>query len=449
MSLAFFQPFSRNYALPATGFQGMPDPSELPRTPLLDYLSHFGLFIFLIGSLLTFLSYRVIRRRGAGPFVRALALTVLGVFGATTLSVGLAGPVSKFLPGVAITDLSVGGFLEEIFTNTIPVAVFSLFALAGVALLLWTELRTRRPDAHVRVLILGFVGMALLLSAAIEVVVLNPDIGRQNTVFKFYLQIWTLLALASSFAVWYLTAALAPRWSSLRERLLDIRFRTPVGVPRLTFITVLLVLLLGSLAYPVEATRWRVRIDDRFPDATRQDGKLVAAGGVTNNGLAFMRTAVYPDEGGSVELKYDYDAITWLRDNLAGSPTIIEAVTPLYRWGSRISIYTGLPTVVGWDFHQQQQRGRFAFLVQERLQDVNTFYSTPDPAAAEAILQKYGVSYVIVGQLEQLYYPSEGIAKFDSMAGRSLEPVYRNDRTIIYHVAGSPGSGLVRTGSTP
>jgi hypothetical protein len=44
--------------------------------------------------------------------------------------------------------------------------------------------------------------------------------------------------------------------------------------------------------------------------------------------------------------------------------------------------------------------------------------------------------------LERFYYPAEGIAKFESMAGQSLEPVYSNPQTIIYHVAGSQGSLL-------
>ena len=188
LSWVFFLPFSRNYALPATGFQGMPDPSELPRTPFNQYLSHFGVFIFLAGSLLTFLAYRAVRRRGPGRSLIALVATGVGIFVLATLAVGLAGPLSGPIPGITITGLSAGGFLGEIFTNTIPVASFSFFALAVVALLAWEEFRSKRPDTSVRLLVLGMIAMALLLSAGVEIAVLNPDIGRQNTVFKFYLQ---------------------------------------------------------------------------------------------------------------------------------------------------------------------------------------------------------------------------------------------------------------------
>ncbi|MCH8901190.1 MAG: hypothetical protein IIC88_02720, partial [Chloroflexi bacterium] len=437
LSLAFFQPFSSNYALPATGFQAMPE--GLPRTPFHQYLSHFGLFIFMAGSMLTFFSYRFVRRHGAARSFLALVSTSLGVLVATTLAVGFAGPASGYIPGIEVTGLSAETFLNEIFTNTIPVAAFSLFGLAVVILLVWDELRSRRPDTHIRLLVLGLIGLALLLSAAVEIAVLNPDIGRQNTVFKFYLQIWVLLALASSFAVWYLAAALAERWVSIGQWLRAKFDRPSIAVPRLAFGVMLAILLVAVLAYPIQATRWRVRLPDRFLDTTVA-GEQIAAGGVTNNGLAFMETAVYGYQGQTIEMKYDYDAILWLRDNVAGSPVIIEGIAtgPYVSTRSRISINTGLPTVLGWDFHQIQQRGKFASGVAERSQDIATFYSTTDPAEAERILVKYGISYVIVGQLERFFYPVEGIAKFDSLNGRSLELVYSNSQTAIYHVAGTP-----------
>ena len=437
LSLAFFQPFSSNYALPATGFQAMPE--GLPRTPFHQYLSHFGLFIFMAGSMLTFFSYRFVRRHGAARSFLALVSTSMGVLVATTLAVGFAGPASGYISGIEVTGLSAETFLNEIFTNTIPVAAFSLFGLAVVILLVWDELRSRRPDTHIRLLVLGLIGLALLLSAAVEIAVLNPDIGRQNTVFKFYLQIWILLALASSFSVWYLAAALAERWTSIGEWFSAKLDRPSIAVPRLAFGVMLAILLIAVLAYPIQATRWRVRLPDRFTVLT-DAGEPVAAGGFTNNGLAFMEEGQYGWQGQTIEFKYDYDAILWLRDNVAGSPVIIEGIAtgPYQTTRSRISINTGLPTVLGWDFHQIQQRGQFAAGVGERAQDITTFYSTTDAAAAERILVKYGISYVIVGQLERFFYPAEGIAKFDSLVGRSLEPVYANPQTVIYHVAGTP-----------
>ena len=47
------------------------------------------------------------------------------------------------------------------------------------------------------------------------------------------------------------------------------------------------------------------------------------------------------------------------------------------------------------------------------------------------ILQKYDVSYVIVGQLERLYYPPAGMSKFESNLNGNLELVYKNPGTKI------------------
>src|SRR5439155_320898 len=76
-----------------------------------------------------------------------------------------------------------------------------------------------------------------------------------------------------------------------------------------------------------------------------------------------------------IPLKPDYVAITWLQDHVAGSPVILEGRGRLYSWANRVSIYTGLPTVLGWDWHEIQQRGLFGDQdIQKRAADVTNMY---------------------------------------------------------------------------
>ena len=65
------------------------------------------------------------------------------------------------------------------------------------------------------------------------------------------------------------------------------------------------------------------------------------------DGFAFARTW-YPG---------DAQAITWLNDHISGSPVVLEAAAPAsYQWYNRVSVYTGLPDVLGWPDHVGEQR---------------------------------------------------------------------------------------------
>lgn len=186
----------------------------------------------------------------------------------------------------------------------------------------------------------------------------------------------------------------------------------------------LALLVAGAAVYPIAAIP--ARTSDRFTQLPP-----------TNDGMAFMTDSVYQDEHGPIELKWDYKAIQWIEANLAGTPVIMEGITPIYRWGSRISVYTGLPTVIGWDWHQKQQRWRYEWMVDERIADVNKAYTTADEAEALSVLKKYGVQFIVIGQLEKLYYPARGIDKFNDMAHRGiLASVYQNQDVQIFKVMG-------------
>ena len=199
---------------------------------------------------------------------------------------------------------------------------------------------------------------------------------------------------------------------------------TALGRPwRQLWIAMLALLLSASALYPVMA------IPDRLAD--RFSGFPAAS----LDGMAYMRHARHVEQGRAIELSDDYGAILWMQEHARGLQVIVEAHTPEYRWGNRFSIYTGLPAVIGWSWHQRQQRNTVpGHWVYGRIEEVLQFYTTTDEAAAAAFLRRYGVSFIIVGELERIYYPGPGLDKFEAPGARHWKAVYRNGATVVYEV---------------
>ena len=202
---------------------------------------------------------------------------------------------------------------------------------------------------------------------------------------------------------------------------------------KLAFSAAVAVLVLIGLLYPAFAIP--ARVSERY--------SLQTPRGL--DGMAYMTqvdlTGYDLDNGQpSYSLKLDYDAIRWMQDSIQGSPTIMEGTAggKQYTWAARYAIYTGLPTIVGWQWHQRQQRGESLLdsrVIYDRFTDVETFYSSPDATAARAILKRYNVRYVIVSPYERIYYSPIGFAKFEQMAqAGELKSVYKNSGVTIYEV---------------
>jgi uncharacterized membrane protein len=163
------------------------------------------------------------------------------------------------------------------------------------------------------------------------------------------------------------------------------------------------------------------------------------------DGVEYMAYSVYFDRDQALELSQDYEAIRWMQENVEGTPVIVEAHTGEYRWGSRFSIYTGLPSVVGWNWHQRQQREFVpgndvwsrVYEVVGNQNDIPGFYFDTDLSRVTAFLREYHVKYIIVGQLEQAYYPGPGLDKFEAQLGLLWNEVFRAGDTVIYEVMDS------------
>ncbi len=111
-------------------------------------------------------------------------------------------------------------------------------------------------------------------------------------------------------------------------------------------------------------------------------------------------------------LEDDYAIIEWFNTSVSGQPVILEANGLSYTDCSRISAYTGLPTVLGWQTHEWLWRtsstvnNAYASLVAPREGDVRSMYTTQSFAELQSLLQIYEVKYIVVAAIERTAYPN-------------------------------------------
>ena len=192
------------------------------------------------------------------------------------------------------------------------------------------------------------------------------------------------------------------------------------------WLTIFSFLMISVLLFTVTASA------DKISDRISKDTPL------TLDGMSFMKYSTYLENDVVMDLSQDYDAIRWMQDNIKGTPTIVEANLPEYRWGNRFTIYTGLPGVLGWNWHQRQQRAiNPSEWVTDRVEDINNFYSLPDLENAKDFINKYQVDYIIVGQLEKAVYPELGLEKFFDINNTLWSIVYQSEDTQIFKVNNS------------
>ncbi|MFQ5342787.1 MAG: DUF2298 domain-containing protein, partial [Anaerolineae bacterium] len=367
LSMFFFWPYIQNYETAYTSVQVW----HGERTSLGDYLTIHGFFLFIVGTLLAVEVGDWWRQHGREAWAAGNEVSLLLQYGALTLGAVVVGLMylRLWVPALGVV-------------LGVPAAVLAL-----------------RSDVSPRRRLVGLLFLlGLILTLAVEFVVLKGDIGRMNTVFKFYIQVWVLWGVAAATSLAWLIPRIR-RWTPTLQQAWWGAFA---------------VLFVAVALYPPLAARAKMR--DRF------DTSL----GPGLDGAAYMQTAVFHDEGQAMQLEYDRLAIQWMQENIPGTPVVLEGQTVEYRWGTRVAIYTGLPTVIGWRWHQQQQRSVVpGTVIDQRIEDVKTIYNTPDPQRALDLMRKYDVSYVYIGPLERAYYDPNGLAKFDQMAqAGTLEQVY-------------------------
>jgi YYY domain-containing protein len=224
-----------------------------------------------------------------------------------------------------------------------------------------------------------------LLVIAPEFIYLKDGFGnRMNTVFKFYYQAWLMWSLAAAFGTIILLRELRGAW-------------------RWVFAGIFVVALSMAMVYsPIAFT-------------TKTNGLKPADGFILDASYHLRKSS--PD---------DDAAINWLKTAPLG--VVAEAVGGQYSEYARASTYSGQPNVIGWPGHEGQWRGGYNE-VGSRPEDMRALFETRIWDEAKAILDKYDITYVYIGNLERNTYNL-----FEEKFRTNLPVVYEQGSVTIYVV---------------
>ncbi len=481
----FYLPFYINFQTFVGGVGAVKQPDKLA-----DYTTLFGIWLFIAASfffveLYQWAAGRLTARlaeepsQEVGPGARGEAKSADARRSQAPAAAGAA--YSALFWSLLLAYGIVIVFLY-VFMNKLMEVLYALLIL-GLALFIIHGRGQRPAKQFTYLLLLSALGISILVETIyIRDFLDNSDYERMNTVFKFFEQVWVFYSLGSALAIFELvrafwqarvrvqeemrlglSAALAGRaggsawggasasngpaldqdesdqnaWDGWPARALRSLFLVRgralfPGVARWLWSGFLVFLVLACSIFLVDGTQ--ARIADHTVWAEVQQPVNSPDYLPTLDGMAYMY-AWYPG---------DYEAIQWLNNTVSGSPVILEETCGPYQWYSRVSIYTGLPTVLGWDAHESQQR--YPSDVAARVPDVQTIYATTDANQALELLHKYHVRYLYLGQLERnacvpygqpaVPLPAASIAKFNAMVGTSLKVVHQNPYVTIYEVIG-------------
>lgn len=268
--------------------------------------------------------------------------------------------------------------------------VYGFFAIIFSGYFLITKLYSKKillteSDKLILIMML-FSAICILIPEFVYIKDIYPAHFRANTVFKFGYQAFIISSIASSFMILRMI-------SQKKFYLLSLSY----------FFILAAGIFLISL-YPFFA------VNSYFNSLRSYQGL---------NGIGYLKD-LYPT---------DFQAISWIRQNIHGQPVILEAQGESYSDFARVSANTGLPTVLGWPVHEWLWRNSVEE-INLRKEVVEKLYQSTDLNLTKDLIKKYHISYVFIGILERQKYSKLNEEKFNILG----KIIYQNNQTSIYQL---------------
>jgi uncharacterized membrane protein len=229
----------------------------------------------------------------------------------------------------------------------------------------------------------GLAATGLLLVALCERFTL---VDRMNTLFKIYNGVWYALAVA-------LALLLASRLRPTR---------------RLAALTALPLAAIAAVNLPIAV--WQGWAHPR-----------VISPRPTLDGRAYLKARD----------QQSWRVIRALEAVAGPNDVVAEAAGASYGDFTRVAMNTGIPTVVGWEFHLIQ-RGQSQAEIRARFDDLERLYRLPGAPEAREVLDRLDVRWVVVTDLERRTYGMAAADLFASVPG--LLRVVDHEGAQLYRV---------------
>ena len=221
-------------------------------------------------------------------------------------------------------------------------------------------------------------------------------IDRMNTIFKVYNEVWVVLAFALAVAL-------------MRTHGRRLRILVAVWAP-------LQLIAIVNLPLGIAQGWMSPRITSPRP---------------TLDGQAFLTSQ---------------DPQTWflvrgLQGMARPGAVVAEAAGHYYSEFTRITMHTGLPSVLGWDWHLKQ-RGQSAVEIAARADDLEILYSGSNREQRRAVLDRYGVDWAVAARIDRSRYEITDEDPLGDIPG--VQVIAERNGAVLYRVLQHGASGAQR-----
>ncbi len=447
-----FLPFHFNFSSP---YKAIPKLiSKMERVSVFIMFKYFSIFFLIIFAYIIF-----VFNKGYEIFVKKIGILKIKWSGISKIEKNISKIVDKIFSSSDLSVKFILAFTAILLAVLIGVFVQPTFGFLFIimAVVLFVML-TGNDKTEIFVMLLLFVSIGVIWGT--EIYFMGD--GRMNTVFKFYMVVWTFISIAvpyilfkivkemknffvfkgkeisrskkiisgvvvTLFLFFYYLQYMDMKGNSnylqslymvliLFSSLFIYILKDKIG--KIIFWSIFIFILIPVLLYPFMSAFIKMKLcSNNFKQEMRIDG-------VKYMGNMEKRPGIIYDFD-----KYDYGAIKWINENLDEIAAIVEAPGErMYTGLSRISIFTGMPTLVGWAYQVGQQSGRHGE-INEAQNLVNKIYTLEDPEETKNLLKEKKIKYVYLGSIEKNLYP-KAQEKFEKIG----KAVYQNEGAVLYKI---------------